>query len=537
MSALRTLIDGLAERAQEMPTHEIVRFRFAPGEETAVTYSELWSRSRAFASRLRASEVGPGSRVMIAIPNSPEFLIAFYGTLAAGAVAVPVYASAGSARTLRILKHSQSRALVLTAPSAGHGNASILRKAARSAGVALVEVGEASPPVRGMSDSALPELDPNQVALLQYTSGSTGNPRGVQITHAHLLTNVGQMREGMGITADDIFVSWLPVYHDMGLILMALTPVSVGARLVLLPTSLHSPHAWLSAITEHEGTFTAAPDTAYRLCALRGSRAGRYNLSSLRVALNAAEPVRPSTVAAFERAFGLTNVVAPGYGLAEATVGVSMWPPGTPIKIDAAGRPSVGPPFPGITIRIVGERGEHARGEPGEIAVRSPATSLGYLDNPEANASLWWNGDYLLTGDLGYLDTEGDLYIVGRKKNVIHQAGQTLYAADVEGSVADLPFARRVAAIGVPGRRALGEQLLVFVEIGRHRLPPDDTPRRFSAEVVRRIHARFGLRPARVYLVAPRSLPHTPNGKLRHGALRADFLEGKLKDRILFPDY
>lgn len=528
MSDPRTLIDLLAARARETPETEAVCFRATPERETSVSYGELWRRSRAFAGGLQREGVGLGDRVVVAVPNQPAFLVAFYGTLAAGATAVPVFPHADPARILHLVRLSDAQALAVP-PGASTAD---LARLATEAGVLVLPVEESPEP-----EVDLPDLDPEVVALLQYTSGSTADPRGVQIPHGHLLTNLAQMVTGMEITAADVFVSWLPVYHDMGLILMALAPLYVGARLVLLPTSLHSPHPWLSAITEHRGTFTAAPDTAYRLCVARGNPEGRYDLASLRVALDAAEPVRPSTLEAFESAFGLANVMAPGYGLAEATVGVSMWPPGTARKVDAQGRPSVGPPFPGITVRIVDGDRALPPGEIGEIVVQSPAVTTGYRNNPEANAALWWNGDGLRTGDLGYLDAAGDLFIVGRTKNVIVQAGQTLYAADVEGAVADLPFVRRVAAVGIEGRREIGEHLVVFVEIGRHRAPPPDECARLVAEVVQRIHGRFGVRPARVYLIAPRTLPHTSNGKMQHASLREAYARGELHESLLFPTY
>lgn len=524
MTGPRTLLDFLVHRARETPEHEAVRFRSTPTEEESVSYTELWARARSFASRLLAAGLEREDRVVVALPNGPDFLVAFYGVLAAGGAAVPVYARVAPERTLQILGLSGARLLVV--PPEG---ATSLRSRAREEEISALTVGghEEAP-------MALPDLDPEANALVQYTSGSTADPRGVLIPHRHLLVNLEQMRLGMEITPRDVFVSWLPVHHDMGLILMALMPLYVGARLVLLPTSLHSPHPWLSAISDHRGTFTAAPDSAYRLCALRGDREGRYDLSSLRVALNAAEPVRRSTVESFEAAFGLSRVVAPAYGLAEATVGVSMAPPGSALRLDEGGRPSVGRPFPGVSVRIVEEGRDLPLGEVGEIVVRSPAVTPGYLGNEEATASLLTPEGDLLTGDLGTLDREGALYVVGRKKNVIHQAGQTLYAADVEGAVADLPFVRRVAAVAMPGRRALGERLFLFVEVGSHRLPPDRA-RELSAEVVQRVHGRFGTRPARVCLLVPGSMPRTPNGKLQHHALRDAFLAGDLDERVLFP--
>ncbi|HMB90811.1 MAG TPA: AMP-binding protein, partial [Rhodothermales bacterium] len=382
-----------------------------------------------------------------------------------------------------------------------------------------------------------PDLAPEHMAFLQYTSGSTTDPRGVQLTHHHLLTNIRQMIAGMKLTAQDVFVSWLPVYHDMGLILMTMAPFYLGARLILLPASLRHVHPWLHAITIYRGTFTAAPDIAYRLCMRSIRNPDAYDLTSLRVALNAAEPVRPWTMEAFEDAFGLQHTMVAGYGLAEATVGVCMWPPGTPKKVDADDHVSVGQPFPGIEILIVDGDNELPSDTVGEIALHSPANTSGYMNNPTASTNLWWHDDYLLTGDLGYLDAEGHLFIVGRKKNLIIQAGHTLYPNDVEGAIQSLPAVRQVAAVGIERPGTTGEHLYLFVELRQHRAPDADVGRHLVATIVQRVHSQFGIRPARVFLLKPQSLPFTPNGKLQHHRLKEMYLNQQLKERILFPDY
>jgi len=295
-------------------------------------------------------------------------------------------------------------------------------------------------------------------------------------------------------------------------------------------------HPWLDAIQNHKATFTAAPDFAYRLC-LRHVDPDEYDLSSLRVALNAAEPVRASTIRDFERAFGLTNVMVAGYGLAEATVGVSMWKPQTPNRIDSRGRVSVGVPFPDVNLLIVSEGRILPQGEIGEIAICSEANSLGYLKNPVETDTLFWKDGYLLSGDLGYLDEDGYLYIVIRKKNIIKRSGETISPQEIEEVVDIMPGVRFSAAIGVDKGGMEGEQVYVFAEI-RDNIPENDYYE-MALQMVADFHAHMGFRPARVYLLKPRSIPLTPNGKIQHLRLQKMYLDGILRTQgsILYPEY
>ena len=334
-----TLVEMIALRGEMTP--EALAFFF---EDRPYTYGWLWHRTNQFAAYLDHHGVRAGDRVVLAVPNGPAFFYVFYGILRLGAIAVPIFPGSEPSRCHTMMRLCGAQFLVVP-PALPEERTAGLKAMARQHAVTLIpaaiDLAEAPPP-------AFPTPRPDDVAFIQYTSGSTADPRGVQLTHFNLLTNVRQMIAGMRITPAEVFVSWLPVYHDMGLILKTMVPFYLGARLILLPTSLRHIPRWLQAIEQYRGTFTAAPDLAYRLC-VRGIRnPDVYDLSSLRVALNAAEPVRRQTMKAFEEAFGLRHVMVAGYGLAEATVGVSMWPPGTPPKVDAEGHVSVGPPFPDV---------------------------------------------------------------------------------------------------------------------------------------------------------------------------------------------
>jgi acyl-CoA synthetase (AMP-forming)/AMP-acid ligase II len=333
----------------------------------------------------------------------------------------------------------------------------------------------------------------------------------------------------MEITEEDVFVSWLPVYHDMGLIIMTMIPFYLAADIHLLPTSLKNIENWFEAIQEFQGTFTAAPDFVYRLCTRQADTLRAYDIASLRVALNAAEPVRAATITEFESAFGLADVVAAGYGLAEVTVGVGMWKPRTPMKVDAKGLVAVGHLFPDVEVKIADDD---------EILIKSPANSKGYFNNQQATEELFTEDGFIRSGDLGYVDADGFLFISGRKKNIIKYAGETIAPQEIEETVDAIEGVRYSAAVGIDRGRVEGEQAYVFVEM-RKKEDIVEWGYELILQIVQAIHNRLGIRPARVYLVKPRTIPKTHNGKIQHVLLREMYLNGTLREEglILYPDY
>lgn len=516
----RTLIDLLEARATRTPGQAAFYW-----DDQPVSYAQLWNGVNRFAVLLVDRGVTLGDRVLIRLANGPDFFLAFYGAIRAGAIAVPVFPASGADRIAALAQLCGAGLLVV--PVSGSEDVQ---------GLPTVSVGESADcPIQG----SFPEVTPEAVAFLQYTSGSTGLPKGVMLSHEGLLTNIGQLIAGMAITADDCFVSWLPVYHDMGLILMTMVPFFLGARLVLLPTSLANARPWLSSIARYQGTLTAAPDFAYRLAVRYVRDPSAYDLSSLRLALNAAEPVRARTIEEFERAFGLHDVVIAGYGLAEATVGVSTWTPGMPPLVDARGVVSVGRPFPRIDIQIIEDDQRVAAGLIGEIAVASPANTRGYFSDEAETARLFWRDTYIRTGDQGYLDDAGHLFITGRLKNIIKHGGETIFPQEAEQIADRLPFVRRSAAVGIDSGGPEGEQLYVFAEVSKGAGSDEQGFQESAVQVVEAIYAQLGLRPGRVYLLRPHGIPLTHNGKTQHAALRTLYLSGDLRKQnvILFPDY
>ena len=515
----RTLVDLLDQRQALTPGAAAFVWDDGP-----VSYETVWRHARRFAGRLLDLGVARGDRVIVRLPNGPDFFTAFYGSMAAGAIAVPVFPASGAERLATLAR--SCGATIVVGPGDGRD----------PPGLRALSVADG---LRGAEPASLPVVGPDDVAFLQYTSGSTGSPKGVMLTHAGLVANIGQLVAGMGLTPADWFVSWLPVFHDMGLILMTMVPFALGATLVLLPTAVANARPWLVAIARHGGTVTAAPDFAYRLTLRHVKNPSAYDLGSLRLALDAAEPVRPGTIEAFERAFGLDRVVVAGYGLAEATVGVCTWPAGTAPLVDDRGVVSVGRPFPGIDIQIIENDRPLPAGRTGEIAVASPANTRGYFSDPEETARLFWRDRYIRTGDLGYVDEAGRLFVTGRLKNIIKHAGETIFPQEAEQIVDGLAPVRRSAAVGIDSGGPEGEQLYVFAELARPGGSGEAGLRDLAIDIVQAVHAQLGLRPGRVYLLRPRAIPITPNGKTRHVALRAQSLSGDLRERqaILFPDY
>lgn len=523
MTGAQTLLEALAARARAEPDRVALHYEGEP-----LSFGDLWRATTGFAGELERCGLEAGGRVVLSVPNGTSFFGAFYGIQLAGGVPVPLFPGSGPERLIAMAKRCAAELVVL--PNAGADDA------LAAAGLEVLTPEDGS---RNSAPDRRPEAAPDDLAYLQFTSGSTGEPKGVEIRHAGLLENIEQMIAGMEIGPRDVFVSWLPVHHDMGLVLMTMVPLSLGCPLYLLRTSLRSPGAWLSEITRRRATFTAAPDFAYRVCLRRIRNPARYDLGSLRVALNAAEPVRRTTLRDFERAFGLDNVMMPAYGLAEATVGVSMCTPGERVRADPRGFVSVGRPFPKIDVEVLLADRPARRGEVGEIAVRSPANTTGYWNDRRATGALFWGEGYIRTGDLGYVDERGELFIVGRSKNLIIQAGRNLAPREIEEALDALPFARASAAVGIDRGGDEGEQVYGFVELKRAAREDEGAYREMVVRAVETVHVHLGLRPGRIYLTPPRALPRTDNGKIRYAALRQAYLDGSLRagGGLLFPGY
>jgi acyl-CoA synthetase (AMP-forming)/AMP-acid ligase II len=513
-----------------------------------VTYGRLWAQSARYAAALARAGVRARDKVALVYPTCAEFFYTFVGALRLGAVPVPLYPTLGVEATAAIFRDSGA---VLVA-TIGWFRKAVDASVALAPGVrAVLEPAEleSEPPL-----TQFPEADADDIAFLQYTSGSTGHPRGVVLTHRNVVSTCHFMSEAAGLTPEDRVVSWLPLYHDMGLIGCSFTPPLTATPLWLLPPDLRNPRQWLELITEVRATFTVSPDFGYRNCVRNIRDTSGLDLSSLRAALSGAEPVRVSTIRSFEQHFGLKDIVAPCYGLAEATLAVAIWPFGVPIRTDASGRfVSVGRPCRGVGVKIVPPRDEDAMSEPrrtssrppsdlaklavpattiGEICVSGPGVMRGYHNNPEATANVLSPDGWLRTGDLGFLDAEGYLYITGRLKDVIIVGGENVVPADLEELIDQVSGIRYSAVVAVDSERTGTQRLYVVAEV-RGELADAEASRRLTGEIVRRVHEERGHRPARVLLVQPGTIPKTSSGKIQRSRLAEMIEAGDLKDRLL----
>jgi fatty-acyl-CoA synthase len=385
------------------------------------------------------------------------------------------------------------------------------------------------------------------IALLQLTSGSTAEPKAVRITHGNLHANISAMVEAARLDVQrDIMVSWLPLFHDMGMVGFLTIPMVTGLELVSVTPAdfLARPLLWAELISRYGGTVTAAPNFAYAVLARQLARAeAPLDLSSLRIALNGAEPIDPDAVEAFTAAgarFGLRpESVLAAYGMAETVLGVAFAPVDTGLQVDeidaeqlearrravpagdgpARRFPRLGPPLPGIEVRVVGDGGEVlAEREVGVLQLRGPSVTPGYLTMDGAVDALDGEG-WLDTGDEGYL-AEGMVVVCGRRKDVIIMGGRNIYPTDIERAAAEAEHVRAGNAVAVrllagdTGRHR--ESFAVAVESRKAGDPEAELLIR--KDVTSRVVSAIGVRPAEVVVLGPGTLPKTPSGKLRRAA-------------------
>jgi 1-acyl-sn-glycerol-3-phosphate acyltransferase len=525
------------------------------GGERSVTYAELDAEARAVAAGLHERGLEPGQAVAIMLPTGAEYFYTFFGILLARGIPVPIYPPA---RASQIEEHV-------------HRHAGILSNALTEF---LVTVPQAKPVVMLLkprvptlksvvtpSELARPgatgapyKPKPGDIAMLQYTSGSTGNPKGVVLTHHNLLTNIRAMGQALRVTPNDVFVSWLPLYHDMGLIGVWMGSLVYGFKCpVMSPlTFLARPERWLWAIHRHGGTLSAGPNFSYELCLrkVRDSDIEGLDLSTWRFAFNGAEPVSPETITAFSKRFARygfkPGAMSPVYGLAEATLGVAFPPPGRGPKIDRVDRESFtkdgraipasasasdalsfvacGLPLPGHQIRIVDasdrELGDR---EEGHIHFSGPSATSGYFRNPDETRSLL-HGEWVDTGDYGYI-AEGELYITGRVKDLIIKAGRNIYPYELEEAVSEIEGIRKgcVAVFGSKDERFGTERIVVLAET---REQDPERRERLQARIDELAVSLIGMPVDEIVLASPHTVLKTSSGKIRRAASRELYERG-----------
>lgn len=532
----QSLLEALAYQTEQQGGEAAFVLLEQEREAALPTYAELLLEARKISAGLQALGVKPGDRVAIMLPTSVDFFTAFFGILNAGAVAVPLYPPLRLdqfedflGRQDAILKNCQAQVLI-TLPQFAPVAEVMRQRTGLTAITSARDLAKSAP-------SPVYQAQEQDVALLQYTSGSTGNPKGVPLTHRNLLTNIWAIGNGFGIGDGDVMVSWLPLYHDMGLIGMSLVSFVHGNPLVLMAPDqfLGRPVRWLRAFSRYQGSMTAAPNFAYAICAkkVEDKDMEGVDLSSWRLALNGAEPVIPATVRAFNARFapyGFREASAfPAYGLAEATLAVSFTPRDQGLKVLSINRDilaqtgevvegddevaSCGFLVDDIEARIADETGVLPEGRQGHIELRGPSMMSGYLGYEPSP-------EWLRVGDLGFF-WRGELYITGRSKDLIVVGGRNIHPNDLEAAVGQIEGVRPgcVAALGVESE---GTQRIVLLAEVRKKSPE------LRSLIQSTIHEVAAV-PAEVVMLEPRTLPKTPSGKIRRQESKQRYLDDQLR--------
>jgi 1-acyl-sn-glycerol-3-phosphate acyltransferase len=555
----QTLVDVLEWHAANHPDR--MHLTVLEDEATVIgslTYAQLAEAARTVASGLIARDVVPGDRIALMLPTGIDFFAAFFGILYAGAVPVPIYPPARLSqveehmnRQAGILRNAGVRILV-TVPEA-LGLASMLRGQVES--LALVES------VAALTANAQPLQLPSitsgeATAFIQYTSGSTGDPKGVILSHANLLANIRALGAAVEATSADVFVSWLPLYHDLGLIGGWLGSLYFAASFyVMSPLSfLRRPATWLRAMHRYRATLSAAPNFAFELCVTKVDAADieGVDLSALRLVANGAEPVSVQTLRSFTERFAhygfKPGAMAPGYGLAENTVVLTLPPLGRPPLIDRVDRDalsrrgvatparaddpkaleivSCGRVLPDHEIRVIGEGGRvlDERHE-GRLEFRGPSATSGYFRNETKTRELFHDG-WLDTGDQAYI-AGGEVFVTGRIKDIIIRAGRHIYPQEIEEAVAGIAGILKtgVAVFGMSDPATGTERTIVLAETAEA-----DPGRRAALQARAREVATdiLGAPPDEVVLAPPQTVPKTSSGKIRRSAARDLYESGAI---------
>ncbi|WP_067676542.1 fatty acyl-AMP ligase [Nocardia miyunensis] len=548
VDALAAAVAGWAAKRPDAPAFTALSY---PGRECrshSLTFGGLHSAAGVLAGKVRA-DTEPGDRVAILCDHGLNYVAAFLACLYTSRVAVPLFPVPGHRNTDRLAAVLDDARPTLSLVDPGNE--------IRTAGGGFA-VGKVLPVSTEPADAAVPPQPITEhPAYLQYTSGSTKTPAGVEVSHANLAAALEQLRTGMPVVNDKPVVTWLPFFHDMGLVFAMSLPLYTGVHAITLPPAEFAkrPIRWLRACGDYRAGATASPNfgLAHAVSATTPQERADLDLSELELVLNGAEPIRAEVLTTFTKTFAPQgfrhSAHTAGYGLAEATLPVAFGAPGEPPAIaefDRAaltdGRAILAEPGHGVRlvgcgvpadqhIRLVDRSGTPvAAGEVGEIWVRGPNVCAGYFGKPDETAETFGARspgepeNWLRTGDLGFLH-DRQLYIAGRLKDMILIAGRNHYPADIETTAADsAPEIRagHITAFGVDD--GIEETLILVAELNER---PGDT-----AEVVRRIRsavtAAHDIAPAEVVLVERGQIPKTSSGKLRRGECRIRYRRDEL---------
>ena len=555
-----SLLSSFEQIALSRPNDVAVRFLAAgEGEAEPVTYLELREAALARANGLRRRGL-PGTRALLAFPSGLPFISTMLGCMYAGVIPAPVAPprareDSGWDHIERIARDCSARTIICP-DSVWEARRMRLDRRPSLPDAGPEWVNEASLTSPAPLSAATP-ASAGDIAFLQYTSGSTAQPRGVVVTHAALTANIAATTAAMSIDKDSVFLSWLPLHHDMGLIGMLLQALHGGNQLVLMSPQhfLQRPLRWLEAISRFRATLSGGPNFAYDLCVRRSTPASRaeLDLSSWTIAFNGAEPVKRATMDAFAEAFAPSGFARqaffPCYGLAETTLYATGGRGLRARRFDpdalSKGRARICAAAAGVDVVSCGaspdghevvvvhpqSRRRLAEGEVGEILLRGPSVAGGYWSDPDASRDIFavrvpGVGDvFLATGDLGFL-WEGELFVTGRLKDMMLMRGRNIYPQDIELTAEGCdPAAPLNGCVAFPETVA-GEERLVIVKEVRHERA--DVLAALAPQIARRVAADHEIHPYRVVLTKFGAIPKTTSGKVRRGASRAALAAGAL---------
>ncbi len=551
IAAYRTVAEAFS-RVGELNPKAGLTFQDMKGVETTYTYPKVVELTSTRAAALQALGLKKGDRMALIIAEPEQFVLTFLAAVRVGILPVPLYPplslgglDAYAERTARILTSSGSKILV-----ASESLQNILWSLVDQV-PSLQKVVRAEELANGTGTPVFPEILPDDLCFLQYTSGSTSEPKGVMVTQQNLLTNVADIMIGLGVDGErgDHATSWLPLYHDMGLIGFVIAPVIHGVSICYIPTVrfIKRPSCWWETMNRHRSKFTFGPNFAYALAAKRTKPEvlASWDLSCATVLGCGAEPIHPETMREFEQIMSQAKLPAsallPAYGMAEATLAIAFKPLNTTWKtrlMDAAKfqgegvvapagdgpvleQVSCGPAFKSFDLRIRSESGAWlGEGVEGEICIKGKSVTPGYYQNPEATAAAFVDG-FLKTGDLGVL-IDGEVHVTGRLKDLIILNGRNLHPQAVEWVVAGVEGVRKgnVVAFSRPG--AHSEELVLAIETKSQDLP------KLVADVRHLVQKELGLVIADIVCMNAGTLPKTSSGKLQRRKTRQQYLEGTL---------
>jgi 1-acyl-sn-glycerol-3-phosphate acyltransferase len=563
-----TLLDVLEWHVARQPDRTHILLHDERHQEHPISYQELLAAAHEIASGLVAHGLRPRQTVALMLPTGRDYLATFFGVMMGGGVPVPIYPPARMAGIEDHLKRhagilANAEAALIVTVDAGKTIAVMLQAQLPSL-PAVVTPSDLR--ARAGTGAPLPLGHRPQradIAFLQYTSGSTGAPKGVVLTHANLLANIRALVQAAQADSHDRFVSWLPLYHDMGLIGAWFGSLYLGMPLTLMSplAFLARPALWLETIARHRATISAAPNFAYELCLrhIDDDTLARLDLSSWRLALNGAEPVSAATLNAFAERFARCGLrkeaLTPVYGLAECSVGLAFPRPGRGPRIDVILRerfmhdrhaipappssrdtlaiPCCGYPLEGHEIRIVDETGaELPERSIGRLEFRGASATAGYYRNPEATRALLRDG-WLDSGDDAYM-AEGEVFLAGRVKDLIKRGGRNLYPYDLEEAIGRVPGIRKgcVAVFGSPDPATGSERLVVVAETTTASPAEHEQLRRALNGTAIDV---IGMPPDDIVLVPPHSVLKTSSGKIRRLASRQAYEQGTLTQANRIP--